>query len=120
MQLTVQDDILVFGGSGGHEKQPEYVTSEWSVASEFLNSKPSSVRFFWNSRQHVSKFGLTVTCKNGSKPEQTGATAQNWQYLLSSLKCIGTILRRGQSAGWFADGPMHVQSHSPGMAQRRC
>ena len=43
VQSNVQDDILVFGGSGGHEKQPEYVTSEWSVASEFLKSKPSSV-----------------------------------------------------------------------------
>ena len=45
MQTMLQDDILVFGGSGGHEKQPEYVTSEWSVASEFLKSKPSSVRY---------------------------------------------------------------------------
>ena len=45
MQMLLQDDILVFGGSGGHEKQPEYVTSEWSVASEFLKSKPSSVRY---------------------------------------------------------------------------
>ena len=39
----MQDDILVYGGSGGREKQPEFVTGEWSIASEFLKQKSGSV-----------------------------------------------------------------------------
>ena len=42
----LQDDILVFGGTGGREKQPEYVSSDWSIASEFLNEKKGSVSLF--------------------------------------------------------------------------
>ena len=42
-------------------------------------------------QDEYSKFGLQVTCKDGSKPEPTGATAQTWQYLLSPLNRIGTI-----------------------------
>lgn len=32
----VQDDILMFGGSGGRESRPQYVQNEWSLAAEFL------------------------------------------------------------------------------------
>ncbi len=31
-----QDDILMFGGSGGRESRPQYVQNEWSIATEFL------------------------------------------------------------------------------------
>lgn len=38
-----QDDILVFGGNGGREKQPEYVREDWSIATEFLKEKKGIV-----------------------------------------------------------------------------
>lgn len=44
----MQDDILVFGGTGGREKQPEYVSSDWSIASEFLNEKKGNVSHAFN------------------------------------------------------------------------
>lgn len=38
---VVQDNILVFGGSG--DKQPDLVKGSWSVASEFLLAKSGNV-----------------------------------------------------------------------------
>lgn len=32
----LQDDILMFGGNGGRETRPEYVTDAWAIAAEFL------------------------------------------------------------------------------------
>lgn len=31
-----EDDILMFGGNGGRETRPEYVTDAWAIAAEFL------------------------------------------------------------------------------------
>ena len=39
-----QDDILMFGGSGGRESRPQYVPNEWSVATEFLKDATGTVR----------------------------------------------------------------------------
>lgn len=41
--VTVQDDILMVGGSGGRESRPQYVQNEWSVASEFLRDFSGTV-----------------------------------------------------------------------------
>jgi iron-regulated transporter 1 len=68
--LPQDDDILVFGGSGGREKHPEYVTSEWSIASEFLKTKTGSDEY--------SKFPLKVTCEDGSKPEVSSEPFDNF------------------------------------------
>ena len=38
-----QDDILMFGGSGGRESRPQYVPNEWSVATEFLKDASGAV-----------------------------------------------------------------------------
>lgn len=39
-----QDDILMFGGSGGRESRPQYVQNEWSIATEFLKDFTGVVR----------------------------------------------------------------------------
>ena len=44
-RACAQDDILMFGGSGGRESRPQYVQNEWSVATEFMKAaSPALVR----------------------------------------------------------------------------
>jgi len=62
MTACLQDDILVFGGSGGREKHPEFVTSEWSIASEFLKSKAGSVSRPWNLRRFFQSVCKCIGC----------------------------------------------------------
>jgi hypothetical protein len=53
------DDILVFGGSGGREPRPEYVQGSWSIATEFLSDS--------TSLDEYSETEMTVTCADGTK-----------------------------------------------------
>ncbi len=34
--VAVQDDVLMYGGRGGEETRPQFVLTDWHVASEFM------------------------------------------------------------------------------------
>ena len=34
--IAVQDDVLMYGGRGGEETRPQFVLTDWHVASEFM------------------------------------------------------------------------------------
>ena len=34
--IAVQDDVLMYGGRGGEEIRPQFVLTDWHVASEFM------------------------------------------------------------------------------------
>ncbi|KAK9824591.1 hypothetical protein WJX72_011552 [[Myrmecia] bisecta] len=53
-----EDDILMFGGSGGREARPQYV-DEWSVATEFLKREQGP--------EEYSRVEIMLTCADGSQ-----------------------------------------------------
>lgn len=55
---NLQDDILVYGGSGAGEKQPDHVAGKWSVATEFLKEGARTV--------HSSLLSPSVACTSGT------------------------------------------------------
>jgi iron-regulated transporter 1 len=64
-----EDDILMYGGSGGRESRPQYVFNQWNVATEFMNNA--------SNIEEYTKVDATVECADGSKTEKkvAGVTA---------------------------------------------
>ncbi|EIE23585.1 hypothetical protein COCSUDRAFT_65999 [Coccomyxa subellipsoidea C-169] len=59
--VAQEDDILMFGGSGGRESRPQYVQNEWSIATEFLKD--------FTGVEEYNRIDLTVVCADGTQTE---------------------------------------------------